>query len=209
MIVISSPTSIENEINIIHQLFEEGLQLFHIRKPDYNESDVRQFVLAIGLEYSNRLVLHSHHQLAAELAINRIHFTEKTRKEVTTAPTRLSKPCSCILKQFITNGFHLSTSTHYIEDFNALDQIFEYAFLSPVFPSISKENYVSKTDLFEAIKIRTNHSTQLVALGGIEPKNIEKSFRNGFDDVALLGIIWNSKNPIKKFKLCQQIALSH
>jgi len=80
--------------------------------------------------------------------------------------------------------------------------------LSPVYPSISKENYHSKTELFEAIKTRTNYSTQLVALGGIESINIEKSLRNGFDNVALLGTIWNSENPIKNFISCQKIVHS-
>jgi thiamine-phosphate pyrophosphorylase len=198
MIVISNPIAVANEINLIHSLFEEGLELFHIRKPDFKESNMKQFVLAIGLEFSESLVMHSHHQLAVELGVNRIHFTESKRKEMSLS----------ILKKFKDNGFHLSTSTHSIEEFNALDEIFEYAFLSPVYTSISKENYVSKINLLEAIKKRTNHSTQLVALGGIESQNIEISLKAGFDNVAILGAIWHSENRIKKFKICQKIALS-
>jgi thiamine-phosphate pyrophosphorylase len=38
--------------------------------------------LQIRLEYRNRLVLHSHHNLAQALAIHRIHFTAiEMRKE--------------------------------------------------------------------------------------------------------------------------------
>jgi thiamine-phosphate pyrophosphorylase len=198
MIVLSNPIAVAHEIKIINSLFKEGLELLHIRKPDFNESDMKQFVTAIGLECNNRIVLHSHHQLAAELGVNRLHFTESKRKET----------ASFILEQYKTKGVTLSTSTHCITDFNDLDENFQYAFLSPLFPSISKENYVSKTDLFKAIKKRTNLSTRLVALGGVESKNIEKSLRNGFDNVALLGTIWNSENPIKSFKLCQKIVLS-
>ncbi|UQD55237.1 thiamine phosphate synthase [Flavobacterium sp. K5-23] len=198
MKVISNPTPVENEIKLIHSLFEEGLELFHIRKPDFKELDMRQYVMAIGLEFCDRLVLHSHHQLAAELGINRIHFTESKRKEMSLS----------VLKQFKANGFHLTTSTHCIEDFNALDKVFESAFLSPVYKSISKENYISKIDLFEAVKKRTNHSTQLIALGGIESINVEKTLSNGFDNIALLGTIWNSENPIKNYIRCQKIVLS-
>ena len=107
-----------------------------------------------------------------------------------------------------TKGFYLSTSVHAIEDFNSLEDKFEYVFLSPIFPSISKENYYSKTDLFEAIKNRTNYETKLIALGGIESKNTEQTLQNGFDNVALLGTIWNQNNPIENFKLCQQIVQS-
>lgn len=49
----------------------------------------------------------------------------------------------------------------------------------------------------------------MVALGGIDSNNIQKTLENGFDDAALLGTIWNNENPLKEFKLCQQIALSY
>ena len=47
----------------------------------------------------------------------------------------------------------------------------------------------------------------MIALGGIDLENIEKTLENGFDNVALLGSIWNSENPLKQFKLCQKIVL--
>jgi thiamine-phosphate pyrophosphorylase len=37
MIVITNPIAIENEINTIHALFECGLELLHVRKPDFQE----------------------------------------------------------------------------------------------------------------------------------------------------------------------------
>lgn len=196
MIVITNPIPIVNEINTIHALFECGLELIHVRKPDFSKEEMKVYLSKITKDYRSRLVLHQHHQLALDFGINRIHLTQGTRAKWDLDTEKKQD-------QFIK-----STSTHCIEDFNALDKFFEYAFLSPVFRSISKENYHSKIDLFEAIKIRTNYSSQLVALGGIESINIEKSLRNGFDNVALLGTIWNSENPIKNFISCQKIALS-
>lgn len=113
------------------------------------------------------------------------------------------------LYHYSEKRIHLSTSVHTIEDFNLLKKYFDYAFLSPVYNSISKENYKSKIDLLNAIKGRTNFNTKLVALGGIEAQNIKKTLDAGFDDVALLGTIWDAGNPIKNFKLCQQIVLSY
>jgi len=192
MIIISNPIAVANEINLIHSLFEEGMELFHIRKPEFSEEEMVDFVFSIGLEYRNKLVLHSHHHLAEGFGIKRLHFSKKNIAD------NFLKP----------DSFKLSTSTHSIEEFNALSNDFDYAFLSPVFPSISKENYAPKTDLFEEIKKRTNFETELVALGGIEAKNIKETIASGFDQVALLGTIWNSNNPIENFKLCQQIVLS-
>lgn len=194
MIVISNPTAIANEIKTIHALFECGLELFHVRKPDFSAEEIKTFVTVIGLEYRNKLVLHSHHHLAEELGMNRIHYTEKERH---------------ISINITDSDRIISTATHSIEDFNHLENCFDYAFLSPVHNSISKQNYNPKIDLLNAIKNRTNFNTKLVALGGIEAQNIKKTLDAGFDDVALLGTIWNSKQPIKNFELCQQIVLSY
>lgn len=199
MIVISNPTAIANEINSIHALFERGLELFHIRKPEFSAEEMKTFVTAIGLEYRNKLVLHSHHQIAEDLGINRLHFSEKMRKQIDPET----------LYHYNEKRIHLSTSIHTIEAFNDLRIFFQYAFLSPVYNSISKENYKSKIDLLNAIQNRTNYQTELVALGGIEAENIQKTLAAGFDDVALLGTIWNTNQPIKNFELCQQTVLSY
>lgn len=198
MIVISNPFAIADEIKIIHSLFEEGLPLLHIRKADFSELEMAQFIHQIKLEFRNRIVLHSHHVLAEDFGINRIHFSEKERKESFDFPVKFPKSCRSKCES-------ISTSTHSIEDFNSLENDFDYAFLSPVFKSVSKENYVPKTDLFEALKSKTNYKTKVIALGGIDSENIQKTMGNGFDDIALLGTIWNNENPIKQFKLCQQI----
>ncbi|MDQ6470544.1 thiamine phosphate synthase [Flavobacterium sp. LHD-80] len=193
MIVISNPFLVEDEIDILHSLFEEGLPLLHIRKPDFSELEMAQFIHQIKVEFRTNLVLHSHYHLAEDFGISRIHFSENNRN----SPARFSKPCRS-----------KSTSTHSIEDFNSL-QNFDYAFLSPIFKSISKENYHPKRDLFGEIKSRTNYRTKVVALGGIDPEKIQKTLEAGFDDVALLGTIWNAENPLKQFKLCQKIVLTH
>lgn len=190
MIVISNPIAIANEISLIHSLFEAGLALFHVRKPNFSEIEMAKFVHQIKTDYRKNLVLHSHHEIADDFGINRIHFSEKERTNA------------------FANNFQnkiISTSTHAIEDFNALGTYFEYAFLSPVFKSISKENYLPKTDLFEALKSRTNFKTKIIGLGGIQADNITETLQNGFDDIALLGSIWTSKNLLKQFEICQKI----
>ncbi|MBK0370997.1 thiamine phosphate synthase [Flavobacterium agrisoli] len=198
MIVITNPTSILNEIEIIHALFEEGLELLHIRKPEYSEVRMALFIQQIEKEFRKKLVLHSQHQIAELFGINHFYFTKNDRKNE--IPNKYLKSSTIPLTK--------STSTHSIEEFNSLSTDYDYAFLSPVFPSISKENYFSKTDLLKSIKNRTNFNTKLIALGGIEPKNTAQALENGFDNVALLGTIWCSNNPIQNFKSCQKIVKS-
>jgi thiamine-phosphate pyrophosphorylase len=195
MFVISNPIAITNEIKLIHSLFEEGLDLFHIRKPDYSQIEMISLLAQIDSEFHPQLVLHSHHHLIEEFQINRIHFPEKTRNNIS-------------LDAYTSMDIHLSTSTHSIADFNALAPEFEYAFLSPVYPSISKPHYFPQAELLATVKHRTNTRTQLVALGGISREKTLKTLVNGFDAIALLGTIWNTENPIKNFKSCQKIVLS-
>lgn len=203
MIVLSNPIAIENEIHTIHTLFEVGLKLFHIRKPNFSEKEMKTFIREIKLEFRDRLVLHNHHQLAPKFGINKIHFSEKARNEIYNPIAKLTKPPKNKFKKMVKKGFHLSTSVHEISSFNHLEEVFEYAFLSPVFPSISKENYYPLDDLFMEIKKRTNHHTRLVALGGISSKNGKLALANGFDNIALLGSIWSNNNPVENFIACQ------
>lgn len=191
MIVITNPIAVSNEIDIIHSLFENGLELLHVRKPDYSETEMASFLTAIGSDYKNKLVLHSHYHLANEFGISRIHYSQKDRN----TDLRIHNPAV------------QSTSTHSIEEFNALED-FDYVFLSPVYPSISKPNYTSVENLLESVKNRTNFDTKLIGLGGISPKNISETLKKGFDDVALLGTLWNSTNPLENFKKCQQVVHS-
>jgi len=222
MIVITNPTPVENEINHIHSLLEEGLELLHIRKPDFTEEEMKVFLSEIELEFRDRLVLHQHHQLAETFGINRIHLSRKERIQSLNGPF---KPSNIFRTPSDPNSDRVkSTSVHSIVSFNAVNygtpfrilrpeskstDNFDYAFLSPIYPSISKPDYVSKNNLIESVKQRTNFSTKLIALGGITHENIREALENGFDDVAVLGTIWNSSNPIENFKLCQEIALSH
>ncbi|MFV5698235.1 thiamine phosphate synthase [Flavobacterium sp. ZT3R17] len=199
MIVISNPTPIENEINLIHQLFKEGLQLFHVRKPDFSTAEIKAFLSEIKSDYRQNLVLHSHHQLASAFGIHRIHFTEKKRNETPEES----------FKKWKGNRFTLTTSVHSMTDFEELSNVYDYAFFGPVFESISKPNYISNIDFEKELKQRNNNKTALIAVGGITSERIKTALKYGFEDVALLGTIWNSNNPIENFKLCQQTALSY
>jgi thiamine-phosphate pyrophosphorylase len=194
MIVITNPIAVSNEINTIHALFECGLELLHVRKPDFSADEMKLFLSKIRKEYRSRLVLHQHHQIAIDFGVNRIHFTENARATMNLKTEN---------KQY---HFIKSTSTHSIIDFNTLEICFEYAFLSPIHQSISKPDYKSDLDAEKAIAKRTNFKTKLVALGGISTYNIERTYKLSFDDVALLGSIWNTNQPIQNFKLCQKIA---
>ena len=112
-----------------------------------------------------------------ELGIKRLHFTEGTRPDFDLILNKLNN----------TEDFVFSTSVHSIEDFNDLQNDFQYAFLSPVYNSISKPEYKADDNLIKSIDKRTNFKTKLIALSGISSSNYKQTLLSGFDDAAFLG----------------------
>lgn len=190
IIVLSVEQTHEREMYWVNSLLEAGLDLFHIRKPAFSEHEITNYVLAIQKKFRRQLVLHSHHHMAAQLGICRLHFREEER---------MRNPC----KQK-ENGTVLSTSVHHIDDYNALDDIWSYAFLSPLFPSISKEGYGVGSGVLDSLAEKKNPDVKLVGLGGITPENRKVALAHGADGVALLGSIWQSNHPLKTFERCKR-----
>src|ERR1700752_2511020 len=131
IIVISDTELFSGETNIVNQLFDNGLLLFHLRKYNNSKSEMIQFVNAIKPEYRNRIVLHQFHEIANDLEINRLHFSEKDRANLKEQE----------LTQLREKNMVLSTSVHSVEEYTKLPSVFDYTFLSPVFDSISKPDY--------------------------------------------------------------------
>lgn len=189
IIVITSEDIVQNETEIINQLFQEGLNLLHIRKPFINSEEMTDFIQKIDSKFHSQLVLHSHYDLAENFNISRFHFREIDRQNG--------------LFQSFTDKI-ISTSVHDIETFNLLSEDWEYAFISPVFPSISKKGYGENSNILNDIKKRDNPNVKLIVLGGINEKNINEIFESEVDGVALLGAIWESDEPLGVFKKCRQ-----
>lgn len=193
IIVITPEERIQRETEIINELFQEGLDLLHIRKPLISREELKDFIRKIDMQFHHQLVLHSHYDLAKDFNISRFHFREIDRQN------GLFKPFKDKL---------ISTSVHDIETFNELHEEWNYAFISPVFPSISKKGYGKDSTILNDIKKRSNSTVKLIALGGINENNIHEVFNSGADGVALLGAIWGSNEPLKVFRKCRQNVLS-
>lgn len=194
IIVISSPTPITKEASLINQLFDEGLTVFHLRKPESSSQELVLLLQEINPIHYSKIALHSHHYLAKSFGINRLHFNEVSRKQL----------IEDALETYNADGVILSTSIHSIDDYNQLSDKFDYAFLSPVFDSISKLNYKAQT--FNLNHIHKKTDTKLIALGGIDERTCAKAFEMGFDGIALLGAIWNSEDKITAFKLIKIVS---
>lgn len=187
--VVSSELFLKDESDIVNQLFEEGLEYFHLRKPAASEEEISFFINGISSNFRRKISLHSHHHLASSFGIERLHMKEGFRISLGEN-----------LVEVITNSeYKFSTSLHSIEDLEILPNQFEYAFLSPVFDSISKANYqgFAKSDFKLADEWKR---TRIIGLGGIEGSNINQLKDMNFDGAAVLGYIWRRpKLAVKNF----------
>ncbi len=194
VVISSTEISSSREIELMKQLFNEGLETFHLRRPTYDYKKMRDYLNRIPEEFHNKIVIHSHPKLALKYNLKGIHVTSKVRK---------SKFKFWYLKRFVINKkrhLTVSTSMHHMSHLDQADPIFNYVFLSPIFDSISKKDYQSGFNEFTLRKALEKTKYSVYALGGIELKNIDKVKEYGFAGCALVGAIWTSKEPIESFK---------
>ncbi|ASK30985.1 thiamine phosphate synthase [Chryseobacterium sp. T16E-39] len=190
IIVISPEEIIPDETETVNEMFQEGLELFHIRKPFISDHEMISFLDQINKSFRSHLVMHSHFELAEEYGISRLHIREYDRVNE--------------LHTMYAENYAISTSVHTMSAFNSLEEDWEYAFLSPFFPSISKQGYGAETTILEEVRMRNNQSVKLIALGGIHEDNIETVLNSEAEGVALLGAIWQSEGPLDVFMKCQR-----
>lgn len=185
--IISNPTTVSNESLIINNLFSNGLEIFHLRKPNDSIDEVAKLLAGIDAKFHHKVSLHQHHNLSEQFEITRFHFTEDKRKK--TGLAELEKYCS--------DGKILSTSIHSMDDYKKLSFCFDYCFFGPVFNSISKKE--SKSIIKNDFTIGEQTKTKIIALGGINKDSISAVKKMGFNGVALLGSIWQSEKPVEAF----------
>lgn len=188
MIVLIAPEKdIDNEIEILHQLFDEGLMYYHFRKPTKTKEEHVSYLKQINEEYHNRIITHYFHELINEFDLKGIHFQEQKRIDALENGREYFIGLNML-------GKTMSSSFHEPEELDVCDIEFDYHLLSPVFSSISKKGY-------EGRGFDVNHIDKtIVGMGGINTKTIKQTLELGFEGIGVLGGVWNAENPVENFK---------
>ena len=142
MIVLISPEQdIDNEILILNQLFEAGLEYYHLRKPDKTIDAYRDYLLQIDEKHHNKIVIHFYHTLINEYNLKGIHFQEQFRRAKLDVPSDYFKGLNMY-------GKTISSSFHETQEVIDCSFEFDYHLLSPVFSSISSNSFCRETKAF-------------------------------------------------------------
>lgn len=199
LILITPPTYFVEENKIITDLFEEGLDILHLRKPDTAPMFAERLLTLIPEHYHKRIVVHGHFYLKEEYRLKGIHLNNRNPN--------------------LPDGYkgHISCSCHSLEEVKSRKKQCDYVFLSPVFDSISKKNYHAN---YTPEEIRKAHKAgiidkKVIALGGIDIDNITEVKNYGFGGAAIMGALWDRfdarsdrdyKQLIERFKKLKKLA---
>lgn len=187
IILIAPEKDIPNEIEIVHQLFKEGLQCYHFRKPDKNFEEHFAYLHQIDKQYHNRIAVHFYHELINDFNLKGIHFQEQKRRDC------LEKGIG-YFNGLKMNSKTMSSSFHESEDLEACNLMFDYHLLSPVFSSISKVGYQGRG-------FDVNHINKtIIGMGGVNAETIPQVLALGYKGIGVLGGVWNAENPVESFK---------
>ena len=132
VIVISPSKNRENEIKAVIQMFEAGLDTYHIRKPTFNTKQLQEYIEQIPKQFHNRLIIHSHHNLARKYNVQGVHYTKKHLEKNIRNWWR-EKMLRLSTSHFIKTTSHGKLSSVY----DLEEMKFDYVFLSPIFDAIT------------------------------------------------------------------------
>lgn len=178
LIIVTPPTFFVEEDKIITALFEEGLDILHLRKPETPAMYSERLLTLIPEKYHKRIVTHEHFYLHEEFNLMGIHLNARFPNE----PDDFSG--------------HLSYTCHSIEEVKAKKHFYDYVFLSPIFGSLEKKcehAFIAPEELRSARKASIIDN-KVMALGGITLDNISQIKSLGFGGAVIMGDIWNKFN---------------
>lgn len=189
IILYTAPVDIENEIEIIQNALDAGVDYLYIRKPELDDFSLVDFVEKIPEKYWNKCISSSL-IITKEFNLGGYHFTRDIIE-------KNEKYNDKVLEWLHTNNKICSVSAHNENEILTYSNKSNHVIVSPIFKSISKQNYSYEWNFDElkqniaTIKIRKNN-IQLFAVGGIDINNITLVKQLGFNGVGLLGAIWNA-----------------
>ncbi|HZG00353.1 MAG TPA: thiamine phosphate synthase [Chitinophagales bacterium] len=196
IIVVSPEKELLEEHGLVQEMFRLGLQVYHVRKPKYSTEKLRSYLEKFDKRFRDRLVIHTHHELAIPYKVKGVHLTERHRKKL--------KFKSWITMQWVRYrrpDIQVSTSFHVIQSIlKNYNPKYRYVFLNPIFDSISKIGYKSTFNEHSLRDALQKTKYKVIAMGGVTHDNIDKVADMGFAGFSLAGTLWLHDNPVGEFK---------
>jgi thiamine-phosphate pyrophosphorylase len=185
-IIYTPPNNLENEIEIISQLLDNGADYLYIYKPELDDYSLVDFVETIPEKYWKQCISTSL-IITKEFDLGGYHFT----RDIVQKNELYNEK---ILNWLSETNKISSVTAHSIDELKKYADRFKHVIVSPIFPSISKENHSYDWDFVELKSfINSRLSTvdcKLFAVGGVDETKISIVKNLNFDGIGLLGALW-------------------
>lgn len=180
-IVITLPTFADGEAERIAAMLRSGaVDLVHIRKPGASAAEVERLVLSIPPDCRSRLVLHDHFQLAVAYHLHGVHLNSRNPQPPKGWQGSVSRSC------------------HSLDEVTRWKERCRYVSLSPIFDSISKQDYHAAFSSKEIEQARQQGiiDRKVMALGGVTFGSVDEVLRMGFGGAMILGDAWKTDDRL-------------
>jgi len=180
LIVLSTSRFFIEEDQILTALFEEGLDLLHIRKPGSEPVLSERLLSLIPSEFHNRIFVHNHFYLKEEYNLRGIHLSKHEPVAPADYKGKMTRTCYSIdeLAQVREQGQY------------------EYTFLDSIFDGVTESHRPSSfsiEDINDAAR-RGLIDRKTMASGGVTINNIKQVEDMGFGGAVVCGDLWNRFN---------------
>ncbi|MCH5182359.1 MAG: thiamine phosphate synthase [Prevotellaceae bacterium] len=173
LILMTTPDFFVEEHQILTALFDEGLDLLHLRKPGTEPVFHERLLTLLPENYRKRIITHDHFYLKQEYKLRGIHLSQRTPD----LPVNYKG--------------HVSVTCRTSVEIAANKRKCDYVLLAPVFPdrgtALSEEAQL-------AVSSRGVVDRKVIAFGGVGLDNIELVRESGFGGAMVLGDVWNRFN---------------
>jgi thiamine-phosphate pyrophosphorylase len=192
LLVLTSIRNREKEGKLINQLFQEGLDYLHLRKPGKSSKQISKFIETINPAFHKKIIIHHQHHLYHSYDLGGVHVNHQLKKRKFFMKNNL-KHFRKLAPETI-----LSTSCKHLKNIKNKANFYSYILYNPVFHSTKNyENTIINKDLLKEFLIISNQN--IVALGGINSQNIHLLKEIGFTAAALHTAIWKHNDPLAEF----------
>lgn len=182
IVVISPESEDPRELPAMEGFFAAGLERYHVRKPAWSPGRLEAWLGSLPPAWRPQLVLHQHHSLAARLGTG----AHDRDLDAAPAPGAVSRSC------------------HGVASLQRNLALYGSILFGPVFASLSKDGYGPAADfpwdeLAALLSARNPGDARVLAIGGVTAAGLARCGELGFDGAAVLGAVWNAREPVAAF----------
>ena len=182
LIVITRPEYFVVEHLLIHELFNEGLDILHLRKPDGDPSLCERLLSMLSEYERSRIVVHDNYGFKNKYGLYGIHLNSRN----STIPDGYKGNVSCLCSS--------------LEKLKECKREMKYVMLGSVFGSSSLPGSGGPTPAFsrQQLRVASNEGVidnKVFAYGGINTENVGELRNMGFGGVVVYGSLAKRFNP--------------